>query len=353
VNSPPLRQSLSFQRADPSNLVVTRSGGPDEAGGTEEEIEKEEAQLKRKTFRTWWSNRERRALWVLAGAPPWSLDAVTIQNVLQETVNATRTVCTILSSMSSFDVRAFAPRGADSRDAIPIDTRLAVLGKSLIMILATCLPGDPEERRHCSERIGTLDVAFERGLIRQRSAASRCTRALALPTVVAVVHNHINRDVGEWTSDVQSLSASMEHSCCSSPPASATEFPPVPVPTWHGLITFLDSGSLDLQQQRLMMAPPGTAARKIRGKNRPQVCPSFQKGGDCQRPHCKFRHPSGPRIASTRPPVDSTRGLRRKAGGEAPTAPSSARGAKKAKTAMATREARKDTTAKKESGNDE
>ena len=42
--------------------------------------------------------------------PPWSLDAVTLQNVLQDTANVTRNVCTMLLSMGNFDVLAFVPQ---------------------------------------------------------------------------------------------------------------------------------------------------------------------------------------------------------------------------------------------------
>lgn len=74
----------------------------------------------------------------------------------------------MLLSMGNFDVLAFAPRGANPRDAIPIETRLAILFKSVILLLAKCLPSDPKERQLCSEHIGTLDAAFERRLSRLR-----------------------------------------------------------------------------------------------------------------------------------------------------------------------------------------
>lgn len=59
--------------AEPSNPAGTGTVGPGDASGYQDDIEREEAQLRRKNFRIWWSNRDRRTLGVLAGAPPGPL----------------------------------------------------------------------------------------------------------------------------------------------------------------------------------------------------------------------------------------------------------------------------------------
>lgn len=83
-------------------------------------------------------------MWILAGVHPLSLDTTTLHNVLDDAINATKDVFPMLSSMYNFDMLAFAPRGANPKDATPIETSMTILCKFV---------HDPVERQRCLECI--------------------------------------------------------------------------------------------------------------------------------------------------------------------------------------------------------
>jgi len=112
------------------NPVGTRTAVPGGTSTAHDDIAREEGEHRRNTFRQWWGMKDRRPLWILAGASPLSFDA-------------TKNMFAVLSSMSDFDVLAFAPRGANPRDVTPIETLPAILCKFVFLQLSTCLPHDP------------------------------------------------------------------------------------------------------------------------------------------------------------------------------------------------------------------
>lgn len=179
------------------NPVGTGTAFPGGTNTTHDYIAFEEAQYRRKTFRQWWGMKNHQLLWILAGAPTLSLEAPTRQNVWDDAVNMTKDVFEMFPSTSNFDVLAFAPCGAKPKDATSIETHLAIMHKSVVLLLSKCLPHNPAERQRRSDRIGTLHTTFKSGLNRLCYAASCCTRALASPVVVVVICIHINRDVGD------------------------------------------------------------------------------------------------------------------------------------------------------------
>ncbi|CAN0315308.1 unnamed protein product [Ectocarpus fasciculatus] len=304
----PARRGQGFRPASGGHVFGTlggeRSGYRTERyggmSGAESEYDKEELVAQRKVRRTAWGDDQIRVRWMLGGFRPSPMNDAMMKGMLSNDTKATRKVYKMLSEVADFDVMAFAPRGSDASDEVPLDLRFHVMGNAIMEIVSNGRPTGgsqelDEEARRCGDRVQSLGDALVEGYGLIRDTAARCGNAFKKPQHVATLARLINDDMATWTHKIHHRAASLAQQF-PTPPVSEGGLPELPVPHWQLVRSFVTSGVLDLANSASTAAAAGGGGgnRKARKSSTTstEVCRRFLQG-KCQYTNCKYVHPSG------------------------------------------------------------
>lgn len=125
-----------------------------------------------KTYlRTVWADGCQLAHRLLAGAPPASMNREAVQNLRGSGAPVSRLVYHMLASLTDVDVAYFRPRGANPKDAVPLDVRMRMMADSVMKMVKNSIPLERgDERQLCRSRAEDLSQGFARGRRSSRQA---------------------------------------------------------------------------------------------------------------------------------------------------------------------------------------
>ena len=302
----------------------------------QEERRKDVAKARRAAERLEWAKPNRKAHWMLSGAPPINHQQAVMQSVLDTRVKVSDQVHRTLSNLTMFRVRSFMPRDAMPMEIVPINVRMYIMGQSLVTLAAESVPKVPQiphaERAIRLQRVQKLFDSFATGLKVLTFYCDKYRALVADPKTGTVIGDMIDEDMADWSRRLHKECATAGPGTYD-PPQSAAELPPVIVPEWVHLTPFLESGTLAIANARAkgklnrsassgQAASPGKPAAK-----RTEDCRQFAEGR-CQRTNCKYRH-------RTTGAGSSEKGGKKRNKGDSTTNPAKKK-AKKAKAAAAT-----------------
>ncbi|CAN0306313.1 unnamed protein product, partial [Scytosiphon promiscuus] len=171
----------------------------------------------------------------------------------------------MLTSLSSFRVGAFRPRGEAASADVPLISRLTIMGQAIISMAAASLP-PPQPRayeyRICRARIASLFDAFREAIRRIRAQTKRFRAAAADPQTIRLLAGHINSDMEAWSNNLLTEATRIAHAFMASPPDSADALPALPLPQWEHLFAYLSSNMMALWE------PGHTAGQRSYPNNR-------------------------------------------------------------------------------------
>lgn len=264
------------------------------------EVRKDKAKALNAALRSEWGKLNRRAHWLLSGAPPIHHSQTILQAIFGERTNVSPSVHTMLTDLTQFSVRAFMPRDAMTTEEIPLETRMSNMAQAVVTLAAESVPKEPKgERAHCLRRVKLLRNGFMAGvnLLTRHSMEHRET--VTDPDMAKRIAAFIDADMATWT-DLVHLEVVYVGKTNPVTPPHAIDLSPVPIPDWCILTAFLSSGELTLACKQAMTKRENPAIKS-------EDCRRFLQGR-CNRKNCWYRHRTSDAVAGSEPKSGGKRG---------------------------------------------
>ncbi|CAM9296621.1 unnamed protein product [Laminaria digitata] len=270
------------------------------------------AKALRAALRSEWRKPDRRAHWLLSGAPPVNHSQTVLQTIFGARTKVSPQVHAMLAGLTQFSVREFMPRDAMTTEEMPPETRMGIMAHSVVTLAAKSVPKEPkEERARCLERVERLHRGFQVGVTLLTRHSMKNREAMADPDMANDIAAYIDEDMATWTERVYLEVVDMEKTSLVTP-TRATDLSPVPVPDWFVLTSFLSSGMLALANMRAKTkrkkpTSPGQLPNRVKPAVKSKDCRRFLDGR-CNKKNCRYRHRTSDVAAGNEPKSGDKRG---------------------------------------------